>query len=871
MESYKSLQSDPIETTNTLLRLLIKHRNDNVTLDASDLYPEGVNPSAVSINATFFASLSFSLTAAFGAVTAKQWLNEYSNTGVVKPLHRQGRERQAKFQGLETWHFRFIMNLLPALLQLSLLLFLIGLVEFLWILNWRVAAIQLAFTAAGVAVYVATIIIGVIVPTSPFQTPLSKYILGFGSMTQRFIRTITSSVACELRSAALQRLYDTYCSPFLLWGQQHVLGGLKFSLKGFRWRSEEVVSSTTDMAKKPEWSSSEEIAAECVVWLLEHSEHLDTTIAALHASLHLPSQVLVPLIDKREGLYESWNREMVAFLALFHLFKLTDFDDMGMRVHIVFDKMEEPFKISIETVFDSSIVIWLASDSIIGQKWLQPRQLRIELTDERQTAVTYPLIVSWSPAHLFPQIIACKFLYESMDDLISVIQLDYSPFPEILQVFHLLLEDHPLTRTIGYVSIALAAMHWRLNSDSDVSHWGYSSVEEKQRFRQGIIRSLQAFDQRHMVSESVALALSLWEPSCPEQLSSLYDRLLHLIDSELIRGSSLATVLLRLYWKHAGESRKALILQALHSVFRLLSLELDMEQVSSLLELVKQEISLSKRKAEPTTGYLSAFIDKLADVPDDDLFRSIFLSATGPLNESFESVLLKDTWKLTTRLQQLAPSIPDHLPEVWAYLVNQTLRSVLKAGQSGLGDGMRFSLIFLHHLISVEAGLHWPTYFPPELVISIANLKIQRSGHFTKWENHGDLDNLKQNDFRKALLGESVLLSWRAAHKIWQDGKLPSSWNDTMFFGTRVTDLMLDYYSYVRGQGFVGVDYCTLRRYLEAFLKTSRDRGSDHDDQVPWQTWHRVEESFGANSIYSWSSRGASVALIIDVPLLKIT
>ncbi|KAG8937551.1 hypothetical protein FRC03_008048, partial [Tulasnella sp. 419] len=78
IESYKGLRPDPADVTNTLLRALIIHRNDNTTLTSEELYPRP-EPSSITINCFFVASLSCSLSAAFGALIARQWVGEQSN------------------------------------------------------------------------------------------------------------------------------------------------------------------------------------------------------------------------------------------------------------------------------------------------------------------------------------------------------------------------------------------------------------------------------------------------------------------------------------------------------------------------------------------------------------------------------------------------------------------------------------------------------------------------------------------------------------------------------------------------------------------------------------------------------------------------
>ncbi|KAG8939762.1 hypothetical protein FRC03_006070, partial [Tulasnella sp. 419] len=173
VESYKGLQNNPVETTNALLRLLIL-RNDNTTLSAKDLNPMSTSPSAVPINSLFFSSLSFSLTAACGAVTAKQWLTAYMDMGAMKAVYVQGRMRQNKHMGLKAWRLRLIIEALPILLQISLLLFLVGVVNFLWVLDQQVGTLQLILSSAGVAVYFITTIIGMFVPNSPFHSRFSS-------------------------------------------------------------------------------------------------------------------------------------------------------------------------------------------------------------------------------------------------------------------------------------------------------------------------------------------------------------------------------------------------------------------------------------------------------------------------------------------------------------------------------------------------------------------------------------------------------------------------------------------------------------------------------------------------------------------------
>ncbi|KAG8941901.1 hypothetical protein FRC03_003862, partial [Tulasnella sp. 419] len=295
MESYKDLQPNPADTTNELLRLFISHRSDNLTLSPEELKPGSHNPSAVHINSFFFSSLSLSLSAAFGAVTAKQWLTEYTNVGAMTALHKQGRKRQEKYQGLKTWHLRLVIAVLPMLLQFSLLLFLIGVVDFLWEWDRRVATLQLALSCAGLAVYGFTIFIGIRYPSSPFQTPVSRYV-------PRYYSSMSRSLGSAFKDLTMKRLLRL---PY------QALGWILCSLGAVdpAHSSEPLLPATNAINpyrknERSKWDSELITAAEAVVWLLEQAEHPDVTITALDAVRRLPPSLALYLIQERKGLLE---------------------------------------------------------------------------------------------------------------------------------------------------------------------------------------------------------------------------------------------------------------------------------------------------------------------------------------------------------------------------------------------------------------------------------------------------------------------------------------------------------------------------------------------------------------------------------------
>lgn len=129
---------------------------------------------AIRVNSCLSASLACSLLAAFGAVMAKQWVLHYTRS-TVGTLETQGRLRQQRLNGVKKYRFRYAVESLPILLQLSLILFFIGLLDYLRSLNSTVAYVVLAFSIAGVVVYVVTVFMASIDPRCPFQTPVSIF------------------------------------------------------------------------------------------------------------------------------------------------------------------------------------------------------------------------------------------------------------------------------------------------------------------------------------------------------------------------------------------------------------------------------------------------------------------------------------------------------------------------------------------------------------------------------------------------------------------------------------------------------------------------------------------------------------------------
>ncbi|KAG8906670.1 hypothetical protein FRB99_006371 [Tulasnella sp. 403] len=182
------LTPDSTDTTNALLHFLIQ-RLDNSTAIPHNIYPSTPFSGSTRVNCYFCASLACSLIAALGAIIGKQWLIYYDRTGDVDVFQPQGswrslgtehrgRERLRKLRGLQRWQLRVILEaILPIVLQIAVLVFLVGLIDFTRSVQAVIGWVTFGIVAIGFIAYGATVGAALRDPDCPFQTPVSTFII----------------------------------------------------------------------------------------------------------------------------------------------------------------------------------------------------------------------------------------------------------------------------------------------------------------------------------------------------------------------------------------------------------------------------------------------------------------------------------------------------------------------------------------------------------------------------------------------------------------------------------------------------------------------------------------------------------------------
>lgn len=141
IETYQGLQEDPNDTIILLLSRISDSLENplNVTKSSDSLIPQfSPSSSIIRINIYFFISLILSLTTVLIGIVSLQWLREHqAYTGSFTPQNTFAAIHM-RSEALEKWYVPEVFSALPLLLQLALVLFFVGVIEFLLGINIRV-------------------------------------------------------------------------------------------------------------------------------------------------------------------------------------------------------------------------------------------------------------------------------------------------------------------------------------------------------------------------------------------------------------------------------------------------------------------------------------------------------------------------------------------------------------------------------------------------------------------------------------------------------------------------------------------------------------------------------------------------------------
>ncbi|KAK7689227.1 hypothetical protein QCA50_007918 [Cerrena zonata] len=184
IESYKTLQQQPEDTTNQIL-LQLSAQIASLTVSGNlvnSTIPPFTTPSfvpmrfSVLINTLWLLSLVFALITASLGILVKQWIHELMARDTQDP-RQQVKLRFFREIGVQRWQVFEIAAALPLLLQLALLLFFVGLSAFFHDLNQVVTWVVTGFMILWLSFYLFMTLAPAFSSQCPYKTPMLKGIL----------------------------------------------------------------------------------------------------------------------------------------------------------------------------------------------------------------------------------------------------------------------------------------------------------------------------------------------------------------------------------------------------------------------------------------------------------------------------------------------------------------------------------------------------------------------------------------------------------------------------------------------------------------------------------------------------------------------
>jgi len=138
------MKQDPADTSNILLmrilaQLEVRANGTNISPQSLTIPMFTPTSSDIRINTLWFLSLIFSLTTVLIGIISLQWLREYLRPHTDLEPQITFSLHHLNVESLDRWYLPQIFTALPLLLQLALVLFLVGVIEFLWSLNSTIA------------------------------------------------------------------------------------------------------------------------------------------------------------------------------------------------------------------------------------------------------------------------------------------------------------------------------------------------------------------------------------------------------------------------------------------------------------------------------------------------------------------------------------------------------------------------------------------------------------------------------------------------------------------------------------------------------------------------------------------------------------
>ncbi|KAH8977136.1 hypothetical protein EDB92DRAFT_1958744 [Lactarius akahatsu] len=177
--SYSNLLPSSAETTNFYLAIIIEQLASNSSVNGVIPVPSPLaftpSASAIRVNVIWFLSLVLSITSAVNATLFQQWARRYLElTRRRIAPHKRARTRAYMYNGIASFKMSRAVKAMPILLHLSIFLFFVGLIDFLWNTNSTVGSWIFGSTMVFTFAYLALTVLPNLCLNCPYSTPVSE-------------------------------------------------------------------------------------------------------------------------------------------------------------------------------------------------------------------------------------------------------------------------------------------------------------------------------------------------------------------------------------------------------------------------------------------------------------------------------------------------------------------------------------------------------------------------------------------------------------------------------------------------------------------------------------------------------------------------
>ncbi|THH28626.1 hypothetical protein EUX98_g5562 [Antrodiella citrinella] len=404
--------------------------------------------SALRINGLWFASLTFSLITASLGMLVKQWLREYMAGEMISAKERC-RVRHFRNRGIVRWRVFEIAAFLPMLLQLSLILFFVGMLDFIRLADSTLCWIIASIVSLYLLFYASTTVSPIFSARSPFKTPLLKPVFSAVRnllkqtklyFTRHFLHVTDYAIPFEEHQMRKRNDLDvemimaadaTFMDPQFFDNVQLCVRDLESTtiITCVRLLMEQRVGSPLASLR----------TAEFAFWRLSYSERL-TAVSMLFDTVHAP--LLAALEGRRKSLHWApWMDE-----AMFGLYMSIRANlDLGSRT--VSPPALMTMLLSYKVEFAEHLLVTLCETRMITHLFMPNKRLRYlplslppEALDNMFAAATRLFTTKeCKPIELWTLLL--RFLKNLPDDILYQSEIELHHFTEI--VAQAITEDIP--------------------------------------------------------------------------------------------------------------------------------------------------------------------------------------------------------------------------------------------------------------------------------------------------------------------------------------------------------------------------------------------------------------------------------------------